>query len=113
MVPQSMSRPMLQTPVHMRAQARGRYRAALGWMFALFSTARVFAYLPTLWVIYSQGDSSQHSVVTWLTWLGANLTMAAWLYEDAGGRWSRPVLVNGCNAAMCGMVVATILVYRF
>jgi len=109
MVPQPMTQLL---PTAGRSHARDRYLAALGWTFTLFSTARVFAYLPTLWVIHAQADSSQHSVVTWLTWLGANLTMAAWLYEEGGRRWSRPVLVNGCNATMCGMVVATILIYR-
>ena len=33
------------------------------------------AYLPTIWAIHRSADSSQHSLWTWCTWLGANLTM--------------------------------------
>jgi hypothetical protein len=95
-----------------RLPFRVNYRTALGWTFALFSTARVFAYLPTLWVIHAQADSTQHSLLTWVTWLGANATMAAWLFEENGGRWSKPILLNGCNAAMCLAIAATILAYR-
>lgn len=90
-----------------------RYLAALTWAFALFNAMRVIAYLPTLWAIQSSGDASQHSLFTWLTWLGANLTMAAWLYEQGGRRVSRAVLVNVCNAAMCAAICAVIAALRW
>jgi len=83
------------------APARTRYLAVLTWSFALFSSARLLAYLPTIWAIWSSGDSRQHSLLTWLTWTGANLTMAAWLYEQDGRRLTRSVAVNVCNAGMC------------
>jgi hypothetical protein len=43
------------------------------------------AYLPTLWAIHVSGDSSQHSLWTWATWFGANVTMAAWLRPRCSG----------------------------
>ena len=95
-----------------RAQARSLYLLALTWAFTLFNTVRVFAYLPTLWAIHASADSSQHSLWTWLTWLGANVTMAAWLYEHNGGRVNRAVLVNIGNSGMCVATVAVIVFYR-
>ena len=92
--------------------ARRTYLRLLTWAFTLFNSVRVFAYLPTLWAIVASGDSSQHSLWTWGTWLGANLTMAAWLYEQNGQRTNRAVIVNGCNALMCGMVLAVIAWHR-
>lgn len=89
------------------------YLRVLTWAFTLFNSVRVFAYLPTLWAIHASGDASQHSLLTWITWAGANLTMAAWLYEQNGRRANRAVLVNLCNSAMCVATMATILVYRF
>jgi hypothetical protein len=94
---------------------RGRrmYLAVLTWAFTLFSSVRVAAYLPTLWAISTSGDSSQHSLWTWLTWLGANATMAAWLHEKNGGRFDRAVAVNVCNALMCLCTVLLIVAFRF
>jgi len=86
---------------------RQNYLTLLGYMFALFSTVRVLAYLPTIWAVVQSGDSSQHSLLTWFTWAGANLTMAAWLYEQQGQRWNRAIAVNLVNASMC---VATFVV---
>lgn len=94
------------------ATARRIYLRVLTWAFTLFNTVRVFAYLPTLWAIHASADSSQHSLWTWLTWLGANVTMAAWLYESNGGRMNRAVLVNIGNAAMCVATVVVIVGYR-
>ncbi|WP_418317170.1 hypothetical protein [Piscinibacter sakaiensis] len=84
----------------------------LTWSFTFFSSARILAYLPTIWVIHASGDSSQHSVLTWITWLGSNLTMAAWLYEQGGRRLGRAVLVNLSNATMCALIVALIFASR-
>ena len=58
-------------------------------------------YLPTLLAIFTSGDSSQHSLLTWVTWVGANATMAAWLYEHNGRRLNRAIAVNSCNSLMC------------
>lgn len=89
------------------------YLALLTWSFTFFSSARILAYLPTIWAIRSTGDASQHSLLTWLTWLGSNLTMAAWLYEQNGRRLSRAVTVNLCNAFMCAAIVALIVACRW
>lgn len=94
-------------PSSARAPQRQHYLTALGYLFAFFSTVRVLAYLPTLWAVVQSGDSSQHSLLTWFTWAGANLTMAAWLYEQQGQRWNRAVGVNLVNATMC---IATFVV---
>jgi len=91
---------------------RGRYMTVLTWSFTLFNSVRALAYLPTLWAIHSSGDSSQHSLWTWITWLGANTTMAAWLFEHNGGRCNRAVIVNAANAAMCLLTVVMILRFR-
>ncbi len=88
------------------------YLQLLTWAFALFSSARLFAYLPTIWAISASGQSNSHSLLTWVTWIGANLTMAAWLYEHNGRRLSKPVVVNLCNGAMCIATAAVILVHR-
>jgi len=65
-----------------------------------------------MWAIQVSGDSSQYSLWTWCTWLGANATMAAWLYEQNGQRIGRAVIVNFGNATMCAVTVALILAHR-
>lgn len=94
------------------ASLNAGYLRLLTWAFSLFNSVRVLAYLPTLWAIHASGDASQHSLLTWLTWVGANATMAAWLYEQNGRRLNRAILVNVCNATMCVAISATILFYR-
>ncbi len=91
---------------------RAAYLAVLTWAFTLFSLVRLVAYVPTLWVIWASGDSSQHSLWTWGTWFGANVTMAAWLYEQNGQRADRAVLVNLSNATMCLAVTVLIAAHR-
>lgn len=95
-----------------KGNVRASYLVVLTWAFTLFNTARAFAYLPTMWAIQVSGDSSQHSLWTWCTWLGANLTMAAWLYEQNGQRLSRAVVVNLGNTAMCAVTVGLIVAHR-
>ena len=90
----------------------GLYLRLLTWSFALFNSLRVAAYLPTIWAVYQSGDSSQHSLWTWCSWLGANVTMAAWLYEQNGQRLGRAVVVNIGNAAMCAVTVTLIVAHR-
>lgn len=92
---------------------RTRYLVVLTWAFTLFSSARLVSYLPTLWAICASGDSSQHSLWTWAIWFGSNLTMALWLHEQHGQRWTRAALVNSVNAAMCVATFTVILVFRF
>jgi hypothetical protein len=102
------------TALTMRQGGRRQvYLAALTWSFALFSSVRILAYLPTMWAIHQSGDASQHSLWTWVTWFGSNLTMAAWLYEQGGQRLGRAVVVNLCNAIMCAAVIALIAYYRW
>ena len=94
------------------ATAGSGYLRLLTWAFTLFNTLRLVAYLPTMWAICASGDSSQHSLWTWCTWLGANATMAAWLYEQNGQCHSRAVVINIGNAAMCAVTVALIVAFR-
>lgn len=92
---------------------RTAYLRALTAAFMFFNSVRMLAYLPTTWAVLSHGDSSQHSLWTWCTWLGANITMAAWLYEHNGRCINRAVAVNIGNAAMCIVTVLVILAFRF
>lgn len=93
-------------------RARTAYLRLLTWAFTLFNAVRVFAYLPTLWAIWASGDSSQHALTTWVTWVGANATMAAWLYEHNGRRANRAIAVNACNALMCLAISVVIVAHR-
>lgn len=104
------SRPMALAPA---GGARSRYMAVLTWAFTLFNPLRAIAYLPTLWAIQASDDASQHSLFTWLTWLGANLRMGAWLYDHSGRRVTRAVLVNACNATICAAICAVIAQVRW
>ena len=88
------------------------YLHLLNWSFALFSSTRLLTYLPTLWAIHASGDSSQHSLLTWLAWVGSNLSMAAWLYEQNGRRCNKAIAVVGGNALMCIATCGVILAYR-
>jgi hypothetical protein len=91
---------------------RALYVRALTWAFTLFNSLRVVAYLPTIWAIYASGDSTQHSLWTWITWAGANATMAAWLYEHNGQCMNRAIAVNLGNATMCVCTCALIVACR-
>lgn len=102
-----------QGPAALPTRQRCLYLQWLTWSFTLFNSARLFCYLPTIWAIYVSGDSSQHSLWTWGTFLGANVTMAAWLYEKDDRRVTRAMLVNVSNAAMCAATVTLILAARF
>jgi hypothetical protein len=95
-----------------RARSASHYVVVLSWAFSLFNSVRVLAYLPTMWAIHASADSSQHSLWTWVTWAGANATMAAWLYEQNGRRLSVAAMVNAMNASMCVATLALIAVYR-
>lgn len=92
---------------------RLRGLSLLGGTFALFNCLRLVAYLPTLAAIQSSGHADQHSLFTWLTFLGANLTMALWLHEQNGRRINRAVAVNAFNAFMCGAIAASIAWLRW
>lgn len=100
----------MNTPAVVRGP--GIYLSVLETAFALFNSARLVAYLPTLWLTWRSGASDQHSLWTWFAWLGANLTMSAWLFERNGRRLDRAVLVNASNALMCALQFGLIVVMR-
>ena len=91
---------------------RAWYLSALTWAFMLLTGACLIAYLPTVLAIVQTRDSRQHSLWTWLIWVGANLTMAAWLYEHNGQRVDKAIGVSLANAAACGLTTAVILWFR-
>ncbi len=95
------------------AAPRGRRLTLLSGAFALFNGLRIVAYLPTLAAIQTSGQADQHSLFTWLTFLGANLTMALWLHEQNGRHINRAVAVNAFNAFMCGAIAASIAWLRW
>ena len=92
---------------------RALYLKLLNWCFAGFNSTRIVTYVPTMWAIHMSGDSSQHSMLTWLAWVGANSSMAAWLYEHNGQRFDKAVAVNVGNALMCLLTCALIAWYRW
>lgn len=91
---------------------RVAYLVVLAWAFTFFAAVRLLTYLPTIWAIHEQAASDQHSLLTWLAWSGANLTMGLWLYEQADRRLERAAFVNFGNALMCLTTVAVIVAYR-
>jgi hypothetical protein len=93
-----------------RKRLHGAYRSGLGFAFALSHSLRLLAYLPVIATLHASGDTSQHSLLTWLTWLFANLTMAGWNFEQNGHRVDRGVLLSAGSALMCTIVVVQILV---
>ena len=97
--------------LHEPCGGRYLYVRLLTWFFTLFSSLRLIAYLPTTWSIYQSNDSSQHSLWTWLTWFGANLTTAAWLYEKDGRCLGRVAIISASNAGMC-LAVSVLIVLR-
>ena len=92
--------------------ATSAYLTVLTWLFTLLNSVRVLAYLPNLLAIVTSGDSSQHSLLTWVTWVGANATMAAWLYEHNGRQLNRAIAVSVCNSLMCLATSILIVAYR-
>jgi hypothetical protein len=82
------------------------------WTFSLFSSLRAISYVPTLWAIYDSANSSQYSLLTWFTFVGANASMAAWLFEKNGRKVDRAVVVSACNAFLCLVTCLMIAWYR-
>ena len=95
-----------------REGAERLYLNALTWSFTACSSLRVATYLPAIAAIAASGDSSQHSLWTWATWLCSNLTMAAWLWEHNGRRTNKAVWINLCNALMCAVTTTVVVAYR-
>lgn len=92
---------------------RSAYLRALTWAFMLLTAARLAAYAPTVWAIVLMRDSRQHSLWTWLIWVGANATMAAWMYEHNGHRIDKAIGVCIANALACLLTAGVILWFRF
>ncbi len=88
------------------------YLAMVNWAFALFSSTRLLTYLPTLWAIHQSGDSSQHSLWTWVAWVGSNAAMAAWLFENNQRRFNKAIVVTMGNSMMCLATCVLIVWYR-
>ena len=91
---------------------RRSYLWCLTVAFTVFNSIRILTYLPTIWAIHSLGDSGQHSLWTWIAWIGGNASMAAWLFENNGQRVNSAVVVSAANALMCLATCATIVYYR-
>ena len=90
----------------------GLYLRCVRWVFLAFSSSRLFAYLPTIFTLWEQRSSDQHSLVTWLVFAGANASMAAWLYEEHGRRLDRAIVVSLGNAVMCSVTAVLIVALR-
>lgn len=96
----------------MKQLAGSTYLNVVNWAFVLFSSTRLLTYLPTLWAIHASGNSDQHSMLTWCAWVGSNVSMAAWLYENNGRRFNKAVAVVCGNSVMCLVTCLVILLYR-
>jgi hypothetical protein len=105
--------PAARAPESASGRARATYLRVLTWTFTFFNSVRVVSYLPTLWTLAHSNDSSQHSLWTWCTWFGANLTMSLWLIERNDSRVDRAAVVNLGNTAMCLAVIVLIAIARF
>jgi hypothetical protein len=92
--------------------ARRSHLRLLALAFAFFNSIRIISYLPTIWAIHSSGESGQYSLLTWATWVGANASMAALLYENNGQRLGSASIVSAINALMCLATCLTIACYR-
>lgn len=84
----------------------------LDWSFTVLSALRLLTYLPTMSAIHQLRDSSQHSLLTWLVWMGANAAMGASLYERSGRRLNKLILVNTVNALQCLATAVLVAWYR-
>jgi hypothetical protein len=91
---------------------RRAYLRLLVMAFTLFNSIRLITYVPTILAIHASGDSGQYSLWTWTMWIGANATMAAWLYENNGRRLDAASAMNAGNALMCAATSLTIVYYR-
>lgn len=94
------------------SRSRQRYLLVLSWTFGAFGSIRLLSYLPNVWAIAHSGNSSQHSLVTWLAWVGANASMAAWIYENNGQRCDKVVMLSAANALMCLATCCVIGAFR-
>jgi hypothetical protein len=91
---------------------RSTYLLLLAWAFGFFNAVRLLTYLPTIVSIHTSGQSDQHSLLTWLAWFGANLTMGLWLHEGACRRLDGATALNVGNALMCLLTSVVICWYR-
>jgi hypothetical protein len=96
-----------------RGDLRSRYLFVLNAAFVLFNSTRLLTYLPTMWAVHVSGNSSQHSLLTWIAWAGANASMAGWVYENNGQRVNKLVIVSLGNATMCLAMCVLIGIYRW
>lgn len=91
---------------------RAAYLRLLGIAFALFSSVRILTYVPTIWAMQMSQNSDQYSLLTWISWVGANGTMAAWVYESNGHKLDPVCLLNIGNTLMCSATCLAIVYYR-
>ena len=111
------TRPRTRNPTHNRVEHqrpawRHWYLRCLTWAFMLLTGARLIAYMPTVVSIVHSRNSQQHSLWTWLIWVGANLTMAAWLYEHNGQQMDKAIGVSLANVTACALTTVVILWFR-
>lgn len=90
----------------------GRHQRLLERAVTVFNSLRLLAYLPTVAAIAASGDASQHSLLTWAVWTGANLSTALWLW-DRDGRLGGVAGLSLANGAVCAGIWGLILGLRF
>lgn len=89
------------------------YDLVLTAAFVGFNTFRVVTYLPTIAKLRRLRSAREHSVLTWVAWCLANVTMALKIQHETGDWLSSMVLLNMGNAVMCVVVTWHICLYQW
>ena len=92
---------------------RAWYLRGLTWAFMVLTTARLLGDPPAGLAMLQTRGSRNHSVWTWLIWVGANLSIALWMYENNGHQMDKAIGVSLANAVACGAAAAGIVWCRF
>jgi len=96
-----------------RAHARIRFLRALTWVLALMNSVRIGSCFPTLWVICSSGDSSQHSLLARMRNLVRRQHhhdgMAAVEQQSNGGPENYTAAISTMDAALCLATMVVII----
>lgn len=94
------------------SDSRRQYRFTLNWVNNAFGSLRVFTYVPTILTLWASADSNQYNLLTWCTWVLANASLTASIYEQNGRKVDNFVIVNICNTFMCSATAAVIFYLR-
>ena len=84
--------------------------AVLKWTTNLTSSLRVITYAPTILTLFASADSTQYNLLSWSTWVIANASLTASLYDQNGRKFDYMIQINCCNTFM-SLVTAAVIFY--